>query len=400
MGRLKSFTDGIISLTNDLINQRDVTQTNRVWHKHLDDEELRSISKTGLMNKITRLKAGMALGDTLHFDAEDDRNRYETLAPQVKKAVKGMLNFGRSLVVIHEKGADLSLPLPGDITEREYKLDVFTGDMVTVTNVERNLSSRLYLKPKKYMVRGFPIHPSRVVDFTYIEPPEWEAEIYRYGGIPEPEMIYNQLINDAVVERATPGILEKSSTLFYKVTGFKGLLRDRQEGDVIRYFRSVESQRHALGATLMDKEDELENIQQALTNLADTDNITLRRLAMVTGIPLSWLVGEAVKGLNASGEIENDVMRATIDNLLNDYILPPLNNLLVTLGTGQASVKENRGEDPKTRAEMETQWVNNAMVLAQLGEDYEKYLRDREVIEEDPFEKAFADESWEPPEDG
>lgn len=325
----KTFVDGLASLTNKLANSRNPHNTNRVTASKVDYEELRAIYRTGLGSKIIRLKSGIALDDTLSFESREDEEFYKRrLQQHVKNAAKFQLAFGRSLVVIHEPGADLSQPM-GKVSDwSKVSYHTFSGDMVYVQSVDLNLSSANYFKPTYYSVRGFTIHPSRVADFKYVQPVEIEAPEYFYGGISEFELIRNELVSDEIVQRAVPAILEKSSTLFYKIKGFKQAMMDKKEDGMVAYFQNMATLRSVYGDGLIDQDDIVEVHTQALSNLAESDMITIRRLAMVTGLPLSWLVGEAAKGLNSTGEGERQVLKQTICSYQSDYLLENINRLM------------------------------------------------------------------------
>jgi len=395
----KLFSDGITSLTNKLANRRNSHNNNRVTSTRVYYDEMRAIYRTGLGSKIIRVKSGIALNDTLQFESTNDKEYYEVrLQQHVKNACKFMLAFGRGLIVIQEPGADLSQPMPAinDWTRVNYQ--VFSGDMVYVQSVNYNLDSPNYYKPQYYSVRGFTIHPSRVIDMTYVQPVEFDAPEYYFGGISEFELIRNELISDQIVQRAVPAILEKSSTLFYKVQGFKELLADRKSDELVEYFSRMEDLRSVYGAGIIDSEDEVVTVAQTLSNLAESDMITLRRLAMVTGLSLSTLVGEPPKGLNGSGEGDRQVDMQTIKALQSEYLLDKINRLMSMHGRGRVWFKENQGQTDKDRITQETEVIKNALVLWQMGMDYDKYLQDNGVIENDPFEQMFGkpDEDVEP----
>jgi len=387
----KLFADGITSLTNKLANRRNVHNNNRMTSTRVDFDELRAIYKTGVGSKIIRVKSGIALNETLQFESTIDKDYYETrLQQHVKNTCKFMLAFGRGIIVTQEPGADLSSPLPVIDDYTNVRCLVFSGDMVYIQSVEYNLNSPNYYKPKFYSIRGFTIHPSRVVDMTYVQPVELDAPEYFFGGISEFELIRNELVSDQIVQRAVPAILEKSSTVFYKVAGFKDLLNDKKEDDLLRYFAGLEDLRSSYGAGVIDKEDEVVTVQQTLSNLAESDMITLRRLAMVTGLSLSTLVGEPPKGLNGSGEGDRQVDMQTIKSLQSEYLLDKINRLMAMHGRGRVSFKENQGQTDKDRIGQETEVIKNALVLWQMGLDYDKYLIDNGVTENDPFEQMFG----------
>lgn len=389
------FFDGLKSMVSTLINRRTATQQNAFEHVYLSHRDLETLYKTGVGNKIVRLKAGHALKDSIAFESTADEEFYKKrLAKHVKKSVSWMIASGRGIIVLHERGAELSRPLASSELSDPDRLSIssFGGTIVTVNSHNPDLESSRYLKPDIYNVRGQPIHWSRVIDFTYVEPPEMEKPIYRYGGISEFELIYEQLVADGVVQRASPRVIEKASRLFYKVTGFKDAMRTGRETEMIQYFERMEDINGIFSAGLVDAEDQVEVVNQTISNLAEADQITLRRLAMVTGIPLAMLVGENVKGLNSTGDNERAVFQDMIEALQSDYIDEPLNDLMRKLSLGVAKFKDNQGETALDRIEYETKAIDNAVKLASIGEDYQAYLEDKDIVTPDDFSKIFTDE--------
>lgn len=390
---IKRFTDGIQNLNNLLANKRNAHTNNRLTSGRVDWDELRAIYRSGMGSKIIRLKSGIALNDSIQFESTADKDFYNARLQQVvKRAAKFQLAFGRALVVIHEPGADLSQPIGAINDWSKVRYHVFSGDMVYIQSVNLDLNSPNYFKPTRYSVRGFTIHPSRAIDFSYYEPVEFDAPQYFYGGISEFELIRNELLSDQIIQRAVPAILEKSSTLFYKIKGFKELLADNQESSLVAYFENLENLRSIYGAGIVDQEDEIQTITQALSNLAESDMITLRRLAMVTGIPLSWLVGEAANGLNSTGDGERQVLKQTIENYQSEYLLDNINKLMKIHGLGAITFKDGLLETDVDVMKMETSAIANAKLLYDMGEDHSEYLNKRNVIEPDNFKDFFADD--------
>lgn len=384
------FLDGLKNLLSSLVNNRSASAANEVVSYRVPDTELRSIFRTGLGNKIIRIKNGYALKEALKFEDSNEKSFYEKrLRGSVKKAGAFMLGFGRGLVLINEIGSDLSTPVTGELGR--YKLDVFSGDMVTAQEVPLDLSDFRYNQPKFYNVKGKNFHHSRVVDFRYVEPPELDLPHYRYGGVPEFELIYNQIVNDGVVERASASIIDKNSTIFYKIKGFKDALNAKQESDILRFYSLTEKARSIFGAGLIDADDDIVNIEQKLSNLDSADQITLRRLAMVTGIPLAILVGESVRGLNSTGETEKQIFNELIEVLQQDYYFDPINELMLKLGKQPVEFSDAQNITPTEKIEYDGKAIENALKLSQMGEDFNAYLVGRGVLEKNTFEEIFGD---------
>ncbi len=390
---LKKFSDGIKNIINDVYNTRSPLNTNTIVEERVSYETLRAMYKTGIGSKIVRLKSGASLKNTIQFESEEQELYYnKKLKKAVKEAVKYMIGFGRGVIVLYNKGEDLSKPRLEPFNPKITHLKVFSGDMVSAAETSRDLMHPRYFKPIYYSIRGAKFHYSRVIDFTYYNPPEFDSPVYQYGGVSEFELIQDQFISDSIVARASTTILEKNASLFYKVKDLKQLMMDQQEDLLKRYMAEVENGRSIYGACLIDSEDDAYVVNQNLSNLGDVDTITLRRLAMVTGIPLAILVGENVKGMNSTGDNELKIYQDMIEALQEDYIDEPLNELFNKLGFEHVSFKENQGRTPEDRIGFESSVIDNALKLYNLGEDFESYLKEYDVItEEDLTDKFFPE---------
>lgn len=391
MSRTRTFMDGITNIVNQLANRRSAASVNIVTAQRLDDSEARAMFRSGLGAKIIGIKTGYALNDTLQFANEKDEELYKRrLQRAVKKASKFMLGFGRGIILLNERGADLSKPLVGKLDMAKVKLDVFSGDMVTPMEVSIDLTDERYQKPKTYNVRGKSFHWTRVIDFTYYLPVEQDLPTYRYGGISEFEMIRTQFINDGIVERASGTILEKNSTLVHKVDGFADAVRCGTDDYLIEYYARVAELRGIYGDAVIDAKDDMISVAQTLTNLDAVDNITIRRLALVTSIPVPMLVGESVQGLNSTGSQERQSFQDMVEGLQFDYLEDPIRELCAHYGIDDVCFKENQGGTATERMDFETKVIDNAVKLDALGEDARAYLVEHDIIKDDPWAKLFA----------
>jgi hypothetical protein len=179
----------------------------------------------------------------------------------------------------------------------------------------------------------------------------------------------------------------------YKIPGLKQLMQTKQDQHVVEYFSRIEDMRSIYGATLLDGEDDVMSLNQALSNLSEIDQITLRRLAMVTGIPLPILIGENVKGLNSSGDNEDKVFQDTIQAIQEDYIIDPLNALCDKFESmHRVSFKENQGGSPEQKIAYEKMAVDIAKALFDMGRDPGKYLQDKGIEQAEDWESFWAKE--------
>lgn len=397
-----SFKDGLKSLTNLLANNRSGVNNNKLFSTAVSNDELNSIYKLGIGRKIVNIKSSNIFKEGFSAEGEAGAETLKfidkKLLKELKKASEYMMAFGRGVIVIIDKNAnDPSQPMKS-VNLQTVRFKAFSGAKVTVQiNSSLNELDERYNEPEYYRIGTQVIHHSRVMDFQYYQPVEDDKSSYNYGGISEFELIYSQLINDSVIERAIPTLVEKISTMFYKIKDFKSKLQQKQEKHLVDYFHRLENLRSIYGAGLLDSEDDTKTETQNLSGLDSVDTITLRRLSLVTGIPLSWLVGENVKGLNSSGKTEETIFWSMVKNLGNDFILSVLNQKLEFMGLTVVWFNEQYQSTPTEKADYETKVFTNALLVQQLGLDDIAYIKDRgvEIDVKKSFDEIFNEDGIE-----
>lgn len=383
MDNSQTFQDGLESLNNDLINKRNVLNSNVVASNRLPDEQCRAMYKHGITSRIVDIKTSYALKGTLVFESKADEELYNAkLSHAVNMAAKFQLAFGRGVVVLCDKrSGSMSEPLPRDIRPEDIIIRYFSGDIVGVSSYDMDLLSPRYYKPRIYTIREYNFHYSRVVDFTYKEPVEFEKPNYRFGGISEFELIRDAIIQDGLVTRSAASMVEKGSRIYYKLKGFYETLQDGQEEVIKKRFALLEDFISAYTAGLVDVDDDVINIQSQLSHLKDVSDMSLSRVSLVTGIPVPWLVGENVKGLNSVGDNERQIMRETIRGYQHDYLLSPIGELTGKLGIQKVKFDETINVTPEERANYDKLVIDNALKLDAMGEDGASYLADKGIIQ-------------------
>lgn len=390
----RAIADGLTNIANMLANRRNPHNQNILTACRMGESEMRAIYRTGIGQKIFNIKSGAALNDTLQFSSDKEKKYFnKALLPAVKQATKFMLGFGRGVIVINEIGSDLSKPLSAKPDFSRVKLDIFSGDMVYVEAPSLDLQDLRYMKPKMYIIRGHQFHWTRVIDFTYVKPAEIDLPAYQYGGISESELIKEQLVNDGIVAKAAPRIVEVSSTLFHKVTGFKESVQVGKDKEIVAYVQALADIRGIYGDGIIDAADDVIVAIQSLSNLADIDLMTIRRLSMVTGIDKSVLIGEQPAGLGGNGAAARAVTQDTIENLQSDFLIEPIARFCQIFGIEEVCFRENQGATPNDRIEFEAKAIDNASKLYTLGEDSNKYLVDNDVIEKEDLSDFFTPQS-------
>ena len=144
---------------------------------------------------------------------------------------------------------------------------------------------------------------------------------------------------------------------------------------------------------MIDMEDDVTSVTQSLTDIDKVDQMSLRRLAMVTNIPLPMLIGENVQGLNSSGTTELQVFNWMLQNLRDSYAIEPISKLATLMGLGLVSFKKTNEMTPEQLAAYESTIIDNAAKLAGMGEDGQSYLVEKGVIEKPDVSTLFPEDN-------
>ncbi|MGE4267165.1 MAG: phage portal protein [Deferribacterales bacterium] len=384
--------DSIQSMFNSLLNRRNPLLTNRPKHIKLDDTVLNSLYLSGLGQAILDHKVGGALKNTLNFAEKSDEIIYDKkLKEAVKEACRYQIAFGRGVICIVEHDKSISSPISGKIDLKRTSFRVFSGQDVSVSSYGMDITDERFYKPKMYMVYGNQFHHSRVIDFAYKKPVFQDLPQYNFGGVSEFEIIYEQLINDGIVQRSSATMVEKGARTYYKVKGFKSLLASKQDAALLQYFSAVEDYASVSTATIIDAEDEITPISLKLQHLKEIAEDSLRRVAAVTRIPVSRLVGENVKGLNSTGDNEDKMFWEGIADYQESYIYCPLNELFSKCGLGEVWFKEALGVTATQQMDYDGKALDNAAKMTEQGytKEAKEYLEDKGVIKIDTYKKLL-----------
>lgn len=384
-----NYTDGAANMVNMLANTRNSLYTNTEVAVKMSAGEMRQWYINGLFSKIIRIIVNYSLQDAFTFENEEDEKYYnEVLAPIVAKACSYQLGFGRGAVLIFRRENDvLSNPLPaGSIGKRLAKFRVFSGDEVSAMAQTMSITSPRYDEPYSYtMSSASGVSWTRVVDFTYLEPSHNDLSTYDYGGVSLAQMVRDDLVSLGIVKKANASIIEKMSTLFYKMEGFDSRMELGQEGEVLKFMALLESARSIYGAGVVDKNTDVTVTNQTLSGIKDIYDIAIESLAATTGIPVPMLVGQPVKGLNSAGDTEKQVFNDNMDAHLKNYIYPNVCRLGRILGMGKITLKESNNLNATEQVAYEKTVLGNAELLMRVGGDQYSYLVEKDMVKEKPL---------------
>lgn len=153
---------------------------------------------------------------------------------------------------------------------------------------------------------GLVVHHSRLIRFTGIDLPFFQAITEQMWGESILERLWDRLIAFDTVTLSTANLVNKASLRTMKIEGLREIVAaggPALEGllaqlEATRQFQVNE------GLTIMDKEDEHETDNYTFSGLPDTILQFGQQLSGASKIPLVRLFGQSPSGMNATGDGE------------------------------------------------------------------------------------------------
>jgi phage-related protein (TIGR01555 family) len=244
----------------------------------------------------------------------------------LQSAIQWSRLYGGSAALLMIDGQKLDTPLSvNSIAPGQFKgLRVYDRWCVTPDlNTEITEYGSDYCKPEYYTVntgerdQGARIHHSRLLIFTGLELPLYEAMSGEGWGASMVETMYDRLI---AFDNATLGasqLVNRAYVRTIKINKFREVLAmgGKVEEALMRQMELIRLMQSNEGLTLLDSEDDFIPTQYTFSGL---DQVLLsfgEQLAGATGIPLVRLFGQSPAGLNSTGDSDlrtyYDTIKAT-----------------------------------------------------------------------------------------
>ncbi len=168
------------------------------------------------------------------------------------------------------------------------------------------------------------VHHTRVARFDGLYLP-WNLRSQNTGW----GMSVLQLVWDAYkrYESALSGLesMTADSDLFvHKIPGLFQRLASGAEGDIRKRLEANALSRSTYGGMVVDKEEEVDFLNRALSNISSATEPFVRDLQAATGWPASILMGDSPGGLGKEGRFEERVWASLVEQWQEVYCRSPL----------------------------------------------------------------------------
>lgn len=301
---------------------------------------------------------------------------------------KGRLYGGGAMIL----GVDDAAPEEPLVYDRIKKGDlkfihVVSRYDLTVPELERDLMSPYYGKPKYYMSSTtgttMKIHPSRVIPFIGSEHPDPMNNPTPGWGDPVLQAIGDAVKACSTVSQSVAGLISELQVDVVKIPGMANQLKTADyERRLMKRFGLAATAKSIYKILLIDKEEEWQRIKAELGGMHDLIKVYLLIASGAADIPATRMVGQAPAGLNATGDgdIRNYYDRvATEQKTTMQPNLEPLDEVLIrsALGARPEEIfyewnplwqmdEKQAAELAKSKADTFTADVNSGVIESQI----------------------------------
>ncbi|TWB61682.1 hypothetical protein FBZ98_1011027 [Rhizobium sp. ERR 922] len=312
--------DSLTSLVSRMGTSRDKAATTFYTHPILTDEQIVAAYRgSWLPRKIVDIPALDSCRKWRNWQADDKQieaieaeEKRLNVKGKVLEASKKARLWGGAALLIGTGDADPSLPLEPERVGKEglQYLTVITRRHLAAGEIDRDVSSEWYGKPKVYMVSTasgtqINVHPSRLVIFSGAMAPDQDldAAIAQGWG----ESVLTATLDAIKNADATAGniasLIFEAKIDIIKVPNFSDSIGNQAYEDaVLRRYQLANTVKGINGTLILDAEEDYQSKTASLTGLTD---ILMGFMQIVSGaadIPVTRLLGQSPAGMNATGE--------------------------------------------------------------------------------------------------
>lgn len=255
----------------------------------------------------------------------DDTDGYN-IKKICKKFAENKRKYGQAICIPVIEGIDYSLPFNIDaIAAKSYKgmivvEPVWVAATLDTESIINPLSKRFYQPTWFRLPNGVMVHHSWVIYNTYGEPADILKPSYFWGGIPLPQLLYEQTYAAHKTAKEAP-MLAMSKRLNYVEVNPNALLFDKEKRNELKFMSWLRSN----FGWLTIKQDQ--KIGQLDTTLADFDNVVMlsyQVVSAISGVIATRLLETSPKGWQSSGSYEDKQYKKLLQGIQQNDFSPIL----------------------------------------------------------------------------
>ena len=308
------------------------------------------------------------------------------LRQKVRNALTWARLYGGAAMILGVPGADTTEPFdPATLAKTGLRyVHVVTRWQCGVGPLDTDLGSDFFGQPTYYqLVTGgaqVKVHPSRVLPFIAQPLPSDALPMMGLDGFwgdPLLMGIRDALTNADLAPSIVATMLHEAKLDTISIPGLTaGLATAGYEQRLQARLEVAEMTKSVLNARIMDGEEKWETRQLSFAGLPDVIDKFLQIVAGVADIPVTRLLGTSAKGLNATGEGDNDNYDEMISSRQETDLRPILERLDESLLRSALGARppeihfefaDLEKADPKEEAELQSKRATTAKIYVDSG---------------------------------
>lgn len=227
-----------------------------------------------------------------------------------------------------------------------YRVSWTTADLYT------DPANPKYGQPRRYRVSPiaigssmseFTVHESRVIIFDGLEVSDRARSENDGWGDSYIQHVWTQLSNMGGVFFAAKNVVDDFIQIIMKVENLAELIEAGQDDLIKARLELLDLGRHLINTMMIDAKEDFEKHANSVAGLGDLLDRFAMALSAVTGIPMTLLMGQSPKGLNATGDADIRFWYDSVREEQEATLLKPMNRI-VTLAM-KASMGPTKGRE-------------------------------------------------------
>jgi len=233
----------------------------------------------------------------------------------VLRALRWAELYGGSVILMGiDDGGLLDDPVNEDNIQSIAFLKTFDRFRVNwnVADINTDPNSSLFGEPEWYQIfpinrvgtTQFRVHISRLLIFDGLDVPDRERQNQQGWGDSVINATFNQLKNLSGVYFSAKGVIDEFVMTIMNIDNLQDLIAAGREDEIKARLNLLDLSRHMINTVLLDKEEKYTRQSSSVAGLDRLIDKFAMALSAVTGIPMTLLMGQSPKGMNATGDAD------------------------------------------------------------------------------------------------
>jgi len=177
-----------------------------------------------------------------------------------------------------------------------------------------------FYEPTWWQINGKKYHRTHLCIFRTEQPDDILKPAYLYGGIPVPQAIMERVYAAERTANEAPLLAMTKRLYTLKMGGIEEMMLNKDKFDESMQFMNVA--RDNYGVRIMGSDDEMEQLDTALTDLSEVIDNQFALACAAGDAPVNKIMGTAAGGFSSEGEYDQSSYRETLESMQMHELTP------------------------------------------------------------------------------